>query len=165
MKASRFASITRFVSVAAIPLAMTLAAGSASAQYGGQGYPSQQYPRQDRRDRNANQQQELFEWAGRVDREIRIEVGRNAAHIINMGSNERNNGGRIRSFVPMPRQPGTVTVQVLEGRGKVDVIEQPNARNGYTAVIRLRDPDGGSARYRIAAYFTPDNYGRGGRRR
>jgi hypothetical protein len=65
----------------------------------------------------------------------------------------------------MPRQPGTVTVQVLEGRGKVDVIEQPNARNGYTAVIRLRDPDGGSARYRIAAYFTPDNYGRGGRRR
>jgi hypothetical protein len=64
----------------------------------------------------------------------------------------------------MPRQPGTVTVQVLEGRGRVDVIEQPNARNGYRAVIRLRDPDGGSARYRIAAYFTPDYRGGYGRR-
>ena len=137
---------------------MTLAAGSAAAQYGSQQYPNQQYPNQ--RGRGANQQQELFEWAGRVDREIRIQTGRNAAHIINMGSNERNNGGRIRNFVSMPRQSGNVTVQVLEGRGKVDVIEQPNARNGYRAVIRLRDPDGGSGRYRIAAYFTPDNYGR-----
>jgi hypothetical protein len=163
MRVSRFQSISRIVSVAAIPLAMTLAAGSAAAQYGSQQYPNQQYPNQ--RGRGANQQQELFEWAGRVDREIRIQTGRNAAHIINMGSNERNNGGRIRSFVSMPRQAGIVTVQVLEGRGNVDVIEQPSARNGYTAVIRLRDPDGGASRYRIAAYFTPDNNGRGGRRR
>lgn len=155
MKVSRFSSVARMVSVAALPLAMTLAAGTAAAQYGGQNYPNQ---------RGRNIQQELFEWNGRVDREIRIEVGRNAAHIINIGSNERNNGGRVRSFVTMPRQEGTVTVQVLEGRGKVDVIEQPNARNGYRAVIRLRDPDGGSARYRIAAYFTPDYGRRGGRR-
>ena len=87
-----------------------------------------------------------------------------------MGSNERNNGGRIRGFNTMPRQAGIVRVQVLEGRGNVDVIQQPNARNGFTTVVRLRDPDSGAARYRIAAYFTPDNnrynngrgnYGRG----
>ena len=155
MNVSRFNSVARFVSVAAVPLAMTLAAGAAAAQYGGQNYPNQ---------RGRNAQQELFEWSGRVDREIRIEAGRNAAHIINIGSNERNNGGRIRSYATMPRQAGTVTVQVIEGRGRVDVIEQPNARNGYRAVIRLRDPDGGSARYRIAAYFTPDYGRRGGRR-
>ena len=160
MKVSRFTSIGRILSVAGIPLAMAISAGVAGAQYGSQRYPGQQYPNQ----RGRVAQQELFEWAGRVDREIRIEAGRNAAHIINMGSNERNNGGRIRSFVSMPRQEGTVTVQVLEGRGKVDVIEQPSASNGYRTVIRLRDPDGGSARYRIAAYFTPDYGRRGGRR-
>jgi hypothetical protein len=158
MKVSKFSSAARIFAVAAVPIAMTLATSVAGAQYGSQGYPTQ-------RARVVSSQQELFEWAGRVDREIRIESGRNAAHIINMGSNERNNGGRIRSFSTMPREDGTVTVQVLEGRGKVDVIEQPNSRNGYRAVIRLRDPDGGSARYRIAAYFTPYNNGRYGRSR
>lgn len=150
MRNSRFASVARFVSLAAVPVAMTFAAGAVSAQ----GYPNQ-------RGRGGNSEQELFEWAGRVDREIRIQAGRGNAQIINMGSNERNNGGRIRSFNTMPRQAGIVRVQVIEGRGNVDVVQQPSARNGFTTVVRLRDPDNGASRYRIAAYFTPNNNGRG----
>jgi hypothetical protein len=154
-------SSANFVIAAAMTLAATLASGVAGAQ----AYPGQRYP--DTRDRTVNSQQELFEWTGRVDREIRIEANRNNASIVKLASNERNNGGRIRNFSGVPRRNGTVTVQVLEGRGRVDVIEQPNARNGYTAVIRLRDPDSGASRYRIAAYFTPNGYddGRYGRRR
>jgi hypothetical protein len=131
---------------------MTLAATAASAQVYSNG-----------RGRNVNSEQELFEWSGRVDREIRIQAGRQNAQIINMGSNERNNGGRIRSFTSMPRQAGTVRIQVVEGRGNVDVVQQPSARNGFTTVVRLRDPDSGSSRYRIAAYFTPDNRYNNGR--
>src|SRR6476619_4121081 len=149
-------SSAHFVIAAAMTVAATLATGVAGAQ----GYPSQQrYP--DTRGRGVNSQQELFEWAGRVDREIRIQANRNNASIIKLGSNERNNGGRLRNFSAVPRQEGTVTVQVLEGRGRVDVIEQPSARNGYTAVIRLRDPDSGASLYRIAAYFTPSAYDNG----
>jgi hypothetical protein len=155
MRNSRIASFGRFVGIVAIPLAMAAASSVASAQYQNGG----QYP--DRRDRNdridrGNGQQELFEWAGRVDREIRIRAGNGEAQIINMGSNERNNGGRFRSMNRVPSRDGTVTVQVLEGRGRVDVIQQPSRRNGYTTVIRMRDPDGGASRYRIAAYFQPN---------
>lgn len=155
MRNSRITSIARSIAFAAIPLVMTLSTGIAGAQ----GYPNQRVPDQrdpNQRGRGANQQQELFEWAGRVDHEIRIQAGRGNAQIINMGRNERNNGGRFRSMSMLPRQDGAVTVQVLEGRGQVDVVQQPNARNGYTTVIRLRDPDGGASRYRIAAYFTPN---------
>ncbi len=158
MRKSRFTPVVRFILLAAVPVAMAVNTGVAGAQ----GYPDQRYPSQRRAGNGQQQQQELFEWVGRVDREIRIQAGRNDAAIINMGSNERNNGGRIRGFNRLPRQDGTVTVQVLEGRGNVDVIQQPNARNGYTAVIRLRDQDSGSARYRIAAYFTPSGYNNGG---
>jgi hypothetical protein len=155
MRNSRFSTIGRAIRVAALPLAIAAASSVASAQYqNGTRYPD----RRDRNDRSSGQQ-ELFEWAGRVDREIRIQAGRGSAQIINMGSNERNNGGRFRSMNLLPSREGTVTVQVLEGRGRVDVIQQPSRRNGYTTVIRMRDPDGGAARYRIAAYFQPNgNY-------
>jgi hypothetical protein len=152
MRNSRIASMGRLIGIVALPLAIAAASSVAGAQYQNQG----QYPdRRDRNGRGANGQQELFEWAGRVDREIRIQAGRGSAQIINMGSNERNNGGRFRSMNLLPSQDGTVTVQVLEGRGQVDVIQQPSRRNGYTTVVRLRDPDGGASRYRIAAYFQP----------
>jgi len=158
MKISRISAIGRFVGIAALPLALAAASSVAAAQYQNQG----QYPERRDRDRDArasNGNQELFEWAGRVDREIRIQAGGGSAQIINMGSNERNNGGRFRSMNMLPSQDGVVTVQVLEGRGRVDVVQQPSRRNGYTTVIRVRDPDSGASRYRIAAYFQPNgNY-------
>jgi len=155
----------RLIAVAAIPLAMTLSAGVAAAQYGTR-YPDQsRYPaQQQQQQRGYGAQQELFEWSGRVDKEIRIQVDRNNASVIQIGNGERTNG-RIRAVAYVPRQEGTVTLNVLEGRGRVDVVQQPNARNGYTAVIRVRDPQGGASRYRIAAYWTPNgNYDNGRRR-
>ena len=48
----------------------------------------------------------------------------------------------------MPRQDGEVVAQVLNGRGNVDVIQQPTSQNGYTTVIRIVDNAGGSDNYR-----------------
>ena len=43
----------------------------------------------------------------------------------------------------------------------VDVIEQPSSRNGYTAILRVRDSRGGSSPYRQVAYWEPAyRYGR-----
>ena len=163
MKQFRNASAARLVALAAIPLAMTLSAGVAAAQYGGNRYPDQQQQQQQRRGYGA--QQELFEWSGRVDKEIRIQADRNNASVIQIGNGERTNG-RVRAMATVPRQEGNVTVTVLEGRGQVDVVQQPSARNGYTAVVRVRDPQGGASRYRLAAYWTPNgNNNNNGRRR
>ena len=166
MRQSINTSAARLLALMAIPLAITVAAGTAGAQYNDQRRvdPNQQrYPSQQQRGAYGVQQRELFEWSGRVDREIRIQSDRRNSSVLQVGNNERASG-RVRAMNPLPIQEGTVTIQVLEGRGKVDVVQQPTARNGYTAVIRVRDPASGVGRYRVAAYWTPTgNYD--GRRR
>jgi hypothetical protein len=79
-----------------------------------------------------------------------------------VGSNERARR-RVNVTGSIPNRPGRLYVQVLEGRGRVDVIEQPSSRNGYRATIRLRDPQGGASRYRIVAYWEGERRGNGRR--
>jgi hypothetical protein len=105
---------------------------------------------------------EVYEWAGVVDKEIRIQLRGNRAWVQPIGAGD-DRGSRGRVLGGIPQQTGNLFVQRLEGRGDVDVIEQPNPRNGYTATLRIRDPRGGAARYRIVAYWEPPvrvGYGR-----
>jgi hypothetical protein len=142
-------SVGRFALAAFIPLSLAAVSSSAEAQYG----------RRQQNDSRIN----VLEWQGQVDREIRIQIDNRQASVIEVGSNERARR-RVNMMGSIPNRPGTLYVQVLQGRGRVDVIQQPNARNSYTAVIRLRDPDGGAARYRIAAYWEGDRRDNGRRR-
>lgn len=149
----------------ALPVALAVSAAPASAQWSSQRvpqqYPQQRYPRQGypvQQNHPVQQtgygQQELFEWQGPVDRELRVEMRGGRGAVVPMGRSEWGTG----QFVPVsavPGQDGIVTVQTIAGRGRVDVIEQPSANNGYTAVVRLRDPQGGAGNYRVAAYWQP----------
>jgi hypothetical protein len=96
----------------------------------------------------------LFTWTGRVDREVLIVV---------RGRDVRTRGfdaslpNRARVTSALPRNSGSVLVRLNDGRGDVDVIEQPSARNGYQAVLRVRDPRGGADNYRITAYWDDRN--------
>lgn len=137
----------RVATGALMSLAVTLSASSASAQYG-------------RNNRDSRDQ--ILQWSGSVDREIQIEVDNRRATVYEVGSNERTRR-RVNMTGSIPNRPGRLYVQVLQGRGRVDVIEQPSARNGYRATIRLRDPQGGASRYRIAAYWEGDRWGNGRR--
>ena len=141
--------LTTLTMSAVLPLALMLGAGTAGAQWNGP--RSQRHP--DGR-RSNNGQQELFVWQGRVDREIRIQMNGRRASVLQIGSNERATGG-VRAMGSVPNQDGIVTVQKLEGRGDVDIVQQPDRRNGYTAIFRLRDKQSGAATYRIAAYWQP----------
>lgn len=96
----------------------------------------------------------LFVWSGRVDREVRLTMRGEDLDTRFVGDNEE---WRQRSHVdaPLPDVAGRVTVQVLDGRGDVDVVQQPSARNDYAAVLRIRDPRGGADQYRVAAYWQP----------
>jgi hypothetical protein len=90
----------------------------------------------------------LFTWTGRVDREVLIVVrGRDVS---TRGFDARlPNRTRVNSA--LPRTSAHVVVQLNDGRGDVEVIEQPSARNGYQAVLRVRDPRAGADRYRLTA--------------
>lgn len=108
----------------------------AAAQWG-------QAPRQGR---------ELFEWRGSVDREVQIVMRGDRVWTNNIGRTEPNDE-RSRTLASLPRQDGEVVVQVENGRGQVAVIQQPNAWNAYTTVVRILDPRSGQDGYRLSAYW------------
>ncbi|HEY4218604.1 MAG TPA: hypothetical protein VGM67_15795 [Gemmatimonadaceae bacterium] len=101
------------------------------------------------------QGQEVFEWNGRVDREIQITMRGNRLSTNAMTNSDRSRGASQRVFMQLPRQDGQMVVRVLNGRGRADVVEQPSAQNGYTAAVRVQDQSGGADNYRIAAYWQP----------
>jgi hypothetical protein len=99
-------------------------------------------------------QERLFEWNGRVDGETRIMMRGDDVWTQDVrGRGNRRGGARVARA--LPSQAGQVRVQLLDGRGSADVIQQPSARNGYTAVIRVRDDGRRADRYRVAAYWQP----------
>jgi hypothetical protein len=107
------------------------------------------------------QESPLFTWSGRVDREVRLTMrGPQAA---NTYENSIDSRSRFRVNSALPMRDGTLRIVREAGRGDVSVIEQPAANNGYTAIIRIADNEGGADNYRVSAYYTALNDGRYGR--
>lgn len=96
----------------------------------------------------------LFAWSGRVDREAYI-VMQNGDVRTRIDGYDNGSGGRARVASALPQADGVVDVRVEEGRGRVDVVEQPSGRNGYRAVVRVRDDDAGAGDYRLVAVWRP----------
>lgn len=118
----------------------------AAPQAGATTAPSADHPRADRA---------LFTWTGRVDREVLIVVrGRD----VSTRGFDAGLPSRTRVNSALPRTSANVVVELNDGRGDVDVIEQPSARNGYQAVLRVRDPRAGADTYRFTAYVDDRGY-------
>jgi hypothetical protein len=99
-----------------------------------------------------NRGQEVFEWTGRVDREVQISMRGNRVSTRNVNNSETGRQNS-RVFAQLPRQDGQIYVELLNGRGSASVIEQPSARNNYTATVRITDQSRGADDYRLAAYW------------
>src|SRR5256885_9762519 len=98
----------------------------------------------------AQSSRQLFTWTGRVDREVTIAMrGRDVWTQSGDRNDQSYNRARVESA--LPRSDGYVRVQQVDGRGDVAVIQQPNSRNNYTAIVRVRDRSGGADRYRVSA--------------
>jgi hypothetical protein len=108
-------------------------------------------------------EQELFQWNGRVDREVQIVMRGGNVWTNDIGQTEPGRA-RSRALGVLPQANGQVSLQVMNGRGSVDVIQQPSSRNDYTTIVRIRDPQSGADNYRVAAYWqgysNGDVYGR-----
>lgn len=135
--------------------ALLTAAPAAEAQYAIARYPS-----------TSSRVRQLFEWEGRVDRQIDLVVRDDRLVVRPVGSSE-SASGTSRLFTTLPRQDGYLRLERVEGRGSVEVLEQPSAHNGYRAVVRLTDRRSGAGSYRVTAYWEPawgdgdDDRGRG----
>jgi hypothetical protein len=109
----------------------------------GGGWGSIEDRRDDRRDLGTRT---AFRWSGTVDGEVEIRLqGRHASYRTLSGASVRD--VRLHTEQMLPREAGIVSVVRRHGRGSADVVEQPSARNGWTTVIRVRDPQGGASHY------------------
>jgi hypothetical protein len=99
----------------------------------------------------------LFDWSGRVDREVRITMHGRDARTQTAGRLPMERS-RLDVATALPQQDGRVTVRVQDGRGDVDVVQQPSARNDYTTIVRIVDRSSGVDNYRVTAYWLPDEY-------
>jgi hypothetical protein len=93
-------------------------------------------------------------WSGRVDDEAIISCRGNECRA------ESTRGGpvtreRARISRPLPRRDTTVSLEDTQGRGEIRLVEQPREENGYTARVRIRDPQGGAGDYSFTLAWAP----------
>lgn len=95
---------------------------------------------------------QLFTWSGTVDREAIIVMRGGVIETQGDGFDVyRDTRYRVRES--LPRAAGYVRVVRSDGRGEVEVIEQPSPFNGFTTRVRVRDRASGADRYRLEAYW------------
>ncbi len=90
----------------------------------------------------------LFTWSGTVDREAII-VMRGAFLETRGDGFDVFRDARFRVNEPLPRESGSISIARADGRGDIEVLEQPSLFNGYTARVRVRDQQRGADRYRL----------------
>ncbi len=120
-----------FLSLLFLPLVFL----SANAQWNGNypnSYPSQ-YP---------NRDISRFRWSGIVDGTTFVYVrGRQVQVESRSGLPVQRQ--RYDFTDPLPRASVQLGLSVLEGRGRVRLVEYPQSRNDYTAIVRIDDNSGG----------------------
>lgn len=88
-------------------------------------------------------------WRGTVDDNVQLVIRGDQVEVRTIGGNQYSDGS-FNFTSPLPQRRGiNVTVNKIEGRGDVRVLQQPSRDNDYTAVIEIRDTKGGAKAYEI----------------
>jgi hypothetical protein len=100
--------------------------------------------------RRGRMQPVVLHWAGMVDAnaEVRWSNGR-----VRNRALDGNTLRRVQSSITgnmnngMMNRGNQVVINKTEGRGDVEITQQPSASNGWTTIIHINDPQGGYGRY------------------
>jgi hypothetical protein len=107
-----------------------------------------------RRRRHVGAGEERATWSGRVDGDVVVECRQRDCSVQTLRGapvvRDRADFSR-----PLPDREVRVTLDDLDGRGEVELIEQPSAANGYAAKVRIRDPQGGADDYAFSLFWRP----------
>lgn len=88
-------------------------------------------------------------WSGRVDGRLRVVVEGGRAHSeVISGAPIIGERADFSRSLPARNNPNA-TVRKVRGRGRVEIVEYPSARNGYRLVFEIADSDGGADNYEI----------------
>lgn len=101
---------------------------------------------------NVRAQEGSMYWTGSVDDTVQVIIkGRRAT--TNTLSGSRTYNARADFNGRLSRNSSRVRVEKNDGRGRVYVVQQPNRRNGYTAIIQIVDNKGGRDNYAFTLYW------------
>ena len=95
----------------------------------------------------------LFEWNGRVNREVQITMRGRNVWTRGFEQSDRLPGPDI--MTALPRDEGVVRVRLEGGQGDVQVIQQPTAENDYTTIVRVRDTSNSGEFNHVRADWLP----------
>ena len=90
--------------------------------------------------------EERFRWKGRVDGVVEILIQGRSVRIHHLEAKPIQEQD-YRFSASLPNWDVEVELEKIEGRGRVRLMEQPSARNEYTAVVRIEDDKGGDDDY------------------
>src|SRR5947209_4015098 len=95
-----------------------------------------------------------------VDNEVEVAVHRDTVSIRTIsGRDARDDGSECNAPLPDRDVPG-FNFQVLDSRNEIRLLAEPSRRNDFTAIVRIRDSDGGERRYhfRLSWQMTGSDY-------
>ena len=95
---------------------------------------------------SASAQEGRVFWRGDVDNKVELTI-KGLTLDEKTVSGKPNPVGGYSFTAKLPDQAVTVTAIKTEGRGKVTVLQQPLAENGFTAIIEIHDDKGGTGEY------------------
>lgn len=95
-------------------------------------------------------------WSGRVDQEASISC-QNKTCISTAGRGVPVADEQFKFSRPLPQRDVEVTLEDAEGRGEIHLVEQPRARNRYTARVSIRDPQSGAGEYSFTLVWKRPN--------
>lgn len=88
----------------------------------------------------------VFRWEGRVDIGAEIEIHAQTHTVKDMGGRGTREF-RADFLSSLPERDVPVSVYKIDGRGDVELVQAPDAANGYTAIVRIEDDKGGADNY------------------
>ena len=105
----------------------------------------------------------LFTWNGTIDREVLIAIRGRTAETRASGI-DASFPSRFDVRDDLPRENGLIAANLVSGRGTAEVVQQPSARNDFTALVRIVDARAGRDNYRLVVAWEPYNERRDDRR-
>jgi len=94
------------------------------------------------------QRQGSFYWRGDVDGTVDLQIRHRSVRVV-VRSGRSLQCARYRFDGALPKRNGGVQITKMEGRGTIELIEQPDSANNYTAVVRVTDDGPSREEYRF----------------
>ena len=95
-------------------------------------------------------------WSGRVDDEVIVSCreGQCVSEVVRGAAVMRE---RARFSQPLPRAEVRVSLEDIQGRGEIKLMEQPRRDNNYSARVRIRDQEPGVGDYSFVLTWTAES--------